>query len=269
MARIESGVGDDPTAVHVIGIGTGAPDHLTGQARAAMRAVDVFLVADKGQDKEELVTVRRQLCADVMTDREYRFATVEDPARGPDAERDSVDYRRVVSDWHKARAQRYAEVISAEPSGTVFGFLVWGDPAFYDSTLRILDDVGRHIPLAVSVVPGISAIQVLASEHGIVLNDIGGPIHVTTGRRLADEWRVDLGTVVVMLDGNLACTKLVDIAPDLDLYWGAYLGMPQQELRYGRLESVIDDVVAARARLRAEHGWIMDIYALVPPRVSG
>ena len=28
------------------------------------------------------------------------------------------------------------------------------------------------------------------------------------------------------------------------------------------LDEVIDDIVDLRARLRAEHGWIMDVYAL-------
>ena len=53
-------------------------------------------------------------------------------------------------------------------------------------------------------------------------------------------------------------------APDLLIHWGAYLGLPQQTLRSGRLADVIDDVVAVRAELRAEHGWIMDVYVLSP-----
>ena len=97
-----------------------------------------------------------------------------------------------------------------------------------------------------------------------MLHAVGQPVHITTGRRLVDEWSPSLGSVVVMLDGHLACQGLVERAPDLLIHWGAYLGLPQQTLRSGRLADVIDDVVAVRAELRAEHGWIMDVYVLSP-----
>ena len=48
------------------------------------------------------------------------------------------------------------------------GFLVWGNPAFYDSTVRVLDAVAERLPMAVTVVPGISAFQALAAAHGVL-----------------------------------------------------------------------------------------------------
>ncbi|WP_353950556.1 precorrin-6A synthase (deacetylating) [Knoellia sp. S7-12] len=254
-----------PREVRVIGIGTGSPAHVTGQAIAALRECDVFLVADKGEAKDELVAVRRAICEQFLDDRTYRIVTVTDPERGPDAERDKAAYTVGVDAWHAARADRYGEIIESLPAGETVGFLVWGDPAFYDSTIRIVDAVARRLPLRTQVIAGLSAIQVLAAEHGIVLNGIGQPVHITTGRRLLDEWSVDLGTVVVMLDGSLRCRELVEQAPDLTIYWGAYLGLPQQVLRQGRLADVIDEIVAVRAALRQEQGWVMDTYALTPP----
>jgi precorrin-6A synthase len=254
-----------PRRVHVIGIGAGSADHVTGQAVAAMREVDVFLVADKGGAKDELVAVRRGICELFLEPGTYELVTVTDPRRGPDAERDSAAYKDAVDAWHQARADRYGEVVDALPRGTVVGFLVWGDPAFYDSTIRIVDAIGQRTALDVTVVPGISAIQVLAAEHRIVLNAVGQAVHVTTGRRLVDEWRPELGTVVVMLDGGLACRGLVQRAPDLVIHWGAYLGLPQQVLRSGRLADIIDELVDLRSSLRAEHGWIMDTYVLTLP----
>ncbi len=238
---------------------------MTIQAIRALNEVDVFLVADKGEAKEELVALRRTICERFIEGDRYRFVTVPDPERGPDAERDASAYRSGVDSWHAARADRYAQIIGELPPETVVGFLVWGDPAFYDSTLRIVGAVAERVPLAVTVIPGISAIQVLAAEHGIVLNEIGSPVHITTGRRLLDEWRAELGTVVVMLDGSLTCAKLVDRAPDLMLSWGAYLGLPHQVLIRGRLADVIGEVRRVRAELREQHGWIMDTYALTPP----
>ena len=256
-----------PRQVKVIGIGAGSPGHLTQEAIAALRSVDVFLVADKGAAKDELVSVRRAICAQFIDGTEgedYRFLTVTDPVRGPDAERHDTAYRSGVADWHAARADRYADVIADLPDDAVVGFLVWGDPAFYDSTIRVVDAIGERLPIDTHVVPGISAFQALAAAHGIVLHAVGQPVHITTGRRLAAEWSPALGSVVVMLDGHLACQALVERAPDLVIHWGAYLGLPQQTLRSGRLADVIDDLIALRAELRAEHGWIMDVYLLSP-----
>lgn len=256
-----------PRQVKVIGIGAGSPGHLTQEAIAALRSVDVFLVADKGAAKDELVSVRRAICAQFIDGTEgedYRFVTVTDPVRGPDAERDDTAYRSGVADWHAARADRYADVIADLPDDAVVGFLVWGDPAFYDSTIRVVDAIGERLPIDMHVVPGISAFQALAAAHGIVLHAVGQPVNITTGRRLAAEWSPALGSVVVMLDGHLACQALVERAPDLVIHWGAYLGLPQQTLRSGRLADVIDDLIALRAELRAEHGWIMDVYLLSP-----
>lgn len=256
-----------PRQVKVIGIGAGSPGHLTQEAIAALRSVDVFLIADKGAAKDELVSVRRAICAQFIDGTEgedYRFVTVTDPVRGPDAERDDTAYRSGVADWHAARADRYADVIADLPDDAVVGFLVWGDPAFYDSTIRVVDAIGERLPIDMHVVPGISAFQALAAAHGIVLHAVGQPVHITTGRRLAAEWSPALGSVVVMLDGHLACQALVERAPDLVIHWGAYLGLPQQTLRSGRLADVIDDLIALRAELRAEHGWIMDVYLLSP-----
>ena len=101
-----------------------------------------------------------------------------------------MDYQAGVAAWHEARAQRYAEIINAEVGeGRTIGFLVWGDPAFYDSTIRIVQSiVDLGVDLDLTVIPGISSIQLLAARHKIILNRVGQPIHVTTGRRLLDEY---------------------------------------------------------------------------------
>ena len=257
--------------IHVIGIGAGSPAHVTAEAAEALAEVDVFLVADKGAATDELVAVRQAICERfIPEDHPYEFVTVPDPRRGPDAERDAAQYSQGVRDWHAARTRAYVEVIEQLPDGAVVGFLVWGDPAFYDSTIRIVDAIGEHLATSVRVVPGISAFQALAAAHGIVLHRIGEPVHVTTGRRLVQEWTraqeagLDLGTVVVMLDGQLHCRELAATHPDTVIHWGAYVGMPQQALRSGRLADVIDEIVDLRGRLREEHGWVMDVYALTP-----
>lgn len=248
----------------VIGIGLGAAGHLTGDAVAAMREVDTFLVPDKGPRTADLLSARRALCEQVIDHDRWNLVAVPDPERGPDAERSAGEYRDAVAAWHRERVARFITEIQQLPEDATIGFLVWGDPAFYDSTLRMVEQIVQTIPLEVRVLPGISAIQALAAAHRIPLNAVGGPVHITTGRRLVDEWSPDLGTVVVMLDGHLHCRDLVDRAPEVQLYWGACLGSSAETLRSGRLVDVIDDVVTTRARLRDDQGWVMDVYALVP-----
>jgi len=251
----------------VIGIGSGDPDHLTREAVAALNRVDVFVVADKGAAKRDLVSLREEICRTLITHDHYRFVEVPDPERGPGRDRDAVDYRAGVAAWHEARAQRYAEIIRAEVGdGGTIGFLVWGDPAFYDSTIRIVQSIADlGVDLDLTVIPGISSIQLLAARHKIILNRIGQPIHVTTGRRLLDEYSPALGDVVVMLDGELACSGLVAQFSDLMIYWGAQLGLPDEALSSGRLSEVIDEIQAKRAAVRKARGWVMDTYLLRPP----
>ena len=254
----------------VIGIGSGNPDHLTREAVAALNRVNVFLVADKGAAKHDLVELREELCRTVITHDHYRFVEVPDPERGPDRERDAADYRAGVAAWHDARAQRYAEIISAEVGdGGTIGFLVWGDPAFYDSTIRIVGSIADlGVDLDLTVISGISSIQLLAARHKIILNSVGQPIHVTTGRRLLDEYTPALGDVVVMLDGELACGGLVARFGDLMIFWGAQLGLPDEALVSGRLSEVIDEIRAKRAAVREARGWVMDTYLLRPPLLT-
>lgn len=248
--------------VLVVGIGSGSPDHLTAEAVAALNRVDVFLVADKRADTRDLAAIRTDLCRTVITRDDYRVIEVVDPPR----DRDASGYREAVADWHARRATAYAEVIHAElPDGGTLGFLVWGDPAFYDSTLRIVEQIGGvGVDLAVEVFPGISSVQLLAARHRMILNAVGGPIHLTTGRRLVEEFDPGLGTVVVMLDGDLACARLVDRHPDLEIAWGAQLGLVDEALVRGRLADVLTEITELRAAIRSQRGWVMDVYALRP-----
>ena len=250
----------------VIGIGSGSPDHLTGEARTAMNEVDLFLVADKGASKHELSALRAELCRAVIDHDHYQVIEVPDPERGPDAERDAPAYAAGVEAWHRARAEAYAVVISRElPNGGTVGFLVWGDPGLYDSTIRIVESItALGVDLELTVLPGISSVQLLAARHKIILNRIGQPVHLTTGRRLMAEYSPDLGDVVVMLDGDLACAGLVQDNPDLEIYWGAQLGLPDEAVVSGTLAVVIAEIRRTRERIRAARGWVMDVYLLRP-----
>ena len=239
------------TRVVLIGIGSGDPDHLTSAAADALAGVDYVIAAAKGED-DPLLGVRKELCGRYGVE----LVEVADPERDRNAGSTSStkDYGTAVRDWHAARVSAYAEVLAARPG--VVGFLVWGDPSLYDSTIRVVDELG--VPY--DVIPGISTPQLLAAAHRIVLHPVGRSVLITTGRRLADEIAAGHDNLVVMLDGRLACLDLVD--PDAwEIWWGANLGTGSQRLVHGRLDEVADERRAQRSAVAAA-GWVMDTYLL-------
>lgn len=232
----------------VVGIGTGSTEHLTLAAITALNRADVLFVPDKGASKADLADIRRSIIARVVTG-EPRQIGYEVPRRNAA----NPNYEQGVDHWHDALGDIFGQLIGEIPDNGCGAFLVWGDPGLYDSTLRILERVQTAIQ--VEVIPGITAIQALTAAHGITLNRIGEPVLITTGRQLG---RVETDSVV-MLDGRLAFR---DADPDLEIFWGAYLGTPDQILISGRLGDVAEEIVAVRQTARARHGWIMDIYLL-------
>ena len=243
--------------LHLIGIGTGNPDHLTLQAVRAMNEADLILLPRKGAAKSDLIDLRRSICAQVLT-RPVRVVEFDMPLRD-----EAADYVRAVDDWHDAITAAWQQQIDRHlPDGGRLALLVWGDPALYDSSLRIADRLkARGMAINVHVVPGITSIQALTAAHAIPLNRLAGPITITTGRMLrAHGWPEGADTLVVMLDQGLAFKVLEPRG--ISIWWGAYLGMPHEALEQGALAEVAPTIARRRAELRARHGWIMDVYLM-------
>ena len=241
----------------VIGIGAGNPEYITVQAVNALNATEVFFVVDKGDEKDGLLAVRREICERYISGDGYRMVGISEPPR----DRAAAAYTDAVEDWHERRAALFEEAILAElPEGGRGAFLVWGDPALYDSILRIIARVLARgaVEFTYRVIPGITSVQALAAQHRIPLNEIGEPVHITTGRRLAHGLPAGVDSAVVMLDAGFAGAGLDD--PDLYVYWGAYLGTPDEVLRSGPLAEVAADIAETKRELRERHGWIMDTY---------
>lgn len=237
----------------VIGIGAGDPDHLTIQGAKAIAATDVFFLIDKGEEKDELVRLRRRLIEEHGRP-PYRIVEGRDPER----DRTAAAYAEAVEDWRARRAELYRRMIEDElPDGRTGAFLVWGDPGVYDSTLAILD----RLPYDYEVIPGISAISALTARHRTTLTRVGSPVHITTGRRLAEQGPT-ADDILVMLDSRCAFADLADY----HIYWGAYLGTPDEILIAGPVAEVAGRIRQARAEARARKGWIMDTYLLRRPR---
>lgn len=237
--------------VYVVGIGPGGFGQLTLDAVEAMNRVDTFLVGDHSEDQPGLVWLRSEFIRRHVT-RPHRVITVLDPGR-EHPERDDLD---------EARLATYEQILGSLPEGHIVGFLAWGDPGIYDSVLRVIDALRSKLPLDVTVIPGVSALQVLTAAHQIALD--GDAVHITTGARLLADYQAELGDVVVLNDPELACRGLVEEFPDLEIYWGAFLGTADQVLANGPLRQVLGELTELRARLIAHHGWLNDTYLLRP-----
>ncbi|CAA2142825.1 precorrin-6A synthase (deacetylating) [Hyphomicrobium sp. ghe19] len=245
--------------VLLIGIGAGNPDYVTMQAVKALNEADVFFFLDKGQEKENLINLRRTICERFIEDKTYRIVEVPGPVRDAEAR----DYKAGVHAWHRDKAKIFSDLIANElADGEVGAFLVWGDPSLYDSTVRVIEHIIAEGTLAFEykIIPGITSVQALAAEHKIALNPIGEPVHITTGRRLNEGLPDGVDTAVVMLDNGSGLRALID--EDVDIFWGAYLGTPDQMLISGKLKECVEAIEEARAEERKRKGWIMDTYLL-------
>jgi precorrin-6A synthase len=244
----------------IIGMGAGHPEHITIQAVNALNRTDVFFVTDKGTEKDELVRFRREICQRYVPDRQFRTVRICDPER----DRNPTDYGAAVASWHEQRAGIYEAQFTRQLAENECGaFLVWGDPSLYDSTMRIIEQIAARgaVQFEYEVIPGITSIQALTARHRIPLNQIGAPVQITTGRRLAAEHPgVD---TVVMLDGECAFNTVTD--DEIEIYWGAYLGTPDEILLSGKLRDVSATIQQTRAAARQRKGWIMDTYLLRKP----
>ncbi|MFB9968010.1 precorrin-6A synthase (deacetylating) [Sinosporangium siamense] len=246
--------------IFIIGIGAGDPRQMTVEAIERLNEAEVFFFLDKGDNKRDLVEARQAILDRFVERSDYRVVTSADVGR----DRDPADYVATVADWHNRRSDLYERMFLDElPEHGIGAILAWGDPTLYDNVIAVLEEVrsrGR-VAFDYEVVPGISSVSTLVARHRTSLNQVGKSVLVTTGRRLAAEgFPSDVDDVVVMLDAHCSFTTLDD--GDLHIYWGAYLGTPDEIVIAGPLGEVGARIVAVRAEARERKGWIMDTYLL-------
>jgi precorrin-6A synthase len=243
----------------IIGIGAGDPGYVTMQAVEALNQTDVFFIMDKGPSKTKLIELRKEICRRYIRGNDHRFVD----ATSPEWARDTEDYFSTVDGLNRDKQALFERLISEEMAdGECGAFLVWGDPTLYDSTIRIIETIansGRH-ELDYEIIPGISSVQALAAKHKTTLNRIGQSIEITTGRKMAEGFPDSADSVVVMLDGGDTYKQFAD--QDIDIYWGAYVGMPDEILVSGKLKDVAGEIERVRTDARRVNGWIMDSYLM-------
>ncbi|HVW31103.1 MAG TPA: precorrin-6A synthase (deacetylating), partial [Acidimicrobiia bacterium] len=244
--------------LRLIGVGPGDPRLLTVAAVEAIGATDVFFVLEKRDEVADLTAFRTDLL-DRYARAPYRVVNLPDP----DRDRAAADYGAAVQDWQQRRTDRLVEAIAAALApGETGALLVWGDPSLYDGSLRMAGELAARAPwpLRIDAIPGVSSLHLLTARHRIPLNRIGAAVRLTTGRRLPETPPDAATDVVVFLDSQGA---LAEIDPDgIDIYWGAYLGTPDEMLLAGPLAEVRAEILRRRAEARTRKGWLFDVYLL-------
>ena len=108
------------------------------------------------------------------------------------------------------------------------------------------------------MIPGITSIQALAARHKIPLNGIGESVTITTGRQLSAGLGEAAERTIVMLDGQCSFNSVLD--QELDIFWGAYLGMEEEVLLSGKLSDIAGTIEKVRQEKRREdrldHGYL-------------
>jgi precorrin-6A synthase len=244
--------------VLVIGIGAGDPSQITVEAIEALNSAVVLFEIERGAT--DLTLARQEICRRYLRQgRAPRIVTVAEPVR----DRCAPAYGAAVEEWRTERARVWEVAIGELADDACGGFLVWGDPSLYDSTIAALDEIVQRgtVAFTYDVIPGVSSMHALTARHRISLNRVGGSVLVTTGRRLAERGLPDgVDDVDVMLDGGCSFRHVID--EPLDIYWGAYLGTQDEILVSGPLSTVAGEIERVRGEARERKGWIMDCYLL-------
>ncbi|MBK5965309.1 precorrin-6A synthase (deacetylating) [Thiocystis minor] len=252
--------------LYLIGMGPGGPQYLTVQAIDTLKQVDVFFMLEKeGRGKEDLLRMRQDILSHYLGDTGYRVVTAASPARRMDA----GGYKEGVQSWHDEKRALFEGLIADElADGQNGALLLWGDPSLYDQTVSLIADLTARSngALDFEIIPGITSVQVLTARHKIPLNRVGENITITTGRHVETCDPAEIDNAVVMLDYNASFRRYT--GQNMDIYWGGYLGCPDEVLVAGPVDDVLADLLQTKSEVRDAKGWLMDIY-LLRRRTSG
>ena len=246
--------------LYLIGMGPGGPEYLTIQAIETLKRVDVIFMLEKaGRGKDELLRMRRDILERYRPDGGYRTVIATSPPRrnGPDG------YQAGVREWHQTKRELFQRLIDDElADGQAGGLLLWGDPSLYDQTVSLVAGLAEtsNGVLDFSIIPGITAVQMLTARHRIPLNRVGERIVITTGRDAETCDPASVDNAVVMLDYNASFQRFR--GQDMDIYWGGYLGCPGEVLFAGPVDQVTDELLRVKDEVRERKGWLMDTYLL-------
>lgn len=246
--------------IYLIGMGPGGPEYLTIQAIETLKRVDVFFMLDKeGRGKDELIRMRQAVLRHYLGDDGYRVVAVTSPVRRSQP----GGYKDDVRVWHEEKYQIFERLIADELQDNQSGaLLLWGDPSLYDQTVSLVSELVENSQGALDfeVIPGITSVQMLTAKHKIPLNRVGESVMITTGRHVEHCDPAEIQNAVVMLDYNASFQRFK--GQNMDVYWGGYLGFPDEMIAAGPVDEISDDLIKTKAEARDRKGWLMDLYLL-------
>lgn len=203
-----------------VGVGPGDPEHLTIKGLRALREADeVFVpVGDTGETGRAEAVVEAHLGAGRAT--RLLFALSDDAAAR-------------AENWERA-ARAVAEPLR---EGKTCAFATIGDPNLYSTFTYLARAVKRHVPHAeVDTVPGITAMQDLASRGGTVLalgDERLALLPFTAGKDALKSALEEFETVVCYKGGG-RLDEVLKVAGEVgrlkDATYGSRLGMRDEEV---------------------------------------
>lgn len=206
-----------------VGVGPGDPELVTVKGVNALRAADVVVVPvmDSGERGRAEATV-------------LHYVPEEKVVRVVFALNERSDRARREAAWDAAGA-RVAGLLRRH---TAVAFATIGDPNVYSTFTYLAQTIAELLPgTVVETVPGITAMQDLASRSGAVLTEGTEPltlVPVTAGASALKDALGGPGTVVAYKFGRQAG----DVAEALretgrlgDAVWGSALGLPEESIR--------------------------------------
>lgn len=214
-----------------VGVGPGDPELVTVKGvrclrEAAVVVVPVMAAAD-GTDGGEPGRAEATVLHYVGAERVVRIVF---------ALNERADRARRAAAWDAA-GRRVAELLRAHPYGSV-AFATIGDPNVYSTFTYLAQTIGDLVPgTVVETVPGITAMQDLASRGEVVLAEGTEPltlVPVTAGASVLKDALDGPGTVVAYKFGRLAgevATALRETGRTEGAVWGSALGLPEESIR--------------------------------------
>jgi precorrin-2/cobalt-factor-2 C20-methyltransferase len=203
-----------------VGVGPGDPSLLTLKGRDALLAADALFVPVAEVD--ELGYAERVVTAHVPHATRIRRLVFDlDPA-----EREAA--------WRRA-AEEVAAVVA---DGRHAAFATIGDPNVYSTFTYLAREVRTRVPeVAVATVPGITAMQDLASRSGTVLLEQDEQLTLLPFTAGAERLRAALAEAdtVVLYKGGRRLPEIRTVIEEAGLgdhaVFGAKLGLPEEDVR--------------------------------------
>ena len=207
-----------------VGVGPGDPELVTVKGVRVLQEADLVVVPvmDPLEQGRAEATVR----ANIDHDRLVRLVFALDDRGGATSER--------LSAW-EAAADAVAEQLHTH-GGTV-AFATIGDPNVYSTFTYLADAVTERVPaVVVETVPGITAMQDLASRSGTVLcegTESLALLPMTAGVEAFEQALTHFDSVVAYKGGRQMAALLEVLARHGrldDAVYGAALGLPDQQV---------------------------------------